>query len=195
MASTPKSWTWTGQRIKAAQLVAEDALSNERIAEEVGIHLSTFKAWKQVPEFESRVREIVQELDEAVSQLRFAKRRERIRALNEQAEDYVQIRKERSAYFAEKFPNVPGGRTGRLVHREEWVGTAKDGHMVDVFEVDGGTDKLFDSVLIQIAKERNEWTEGKRELTGPNGTPLLPIVEIEITHPVEGEGPADDDDD
>lgn len=189
----PHKWRWNPQRVKAAALVAEDALTIPRIAEEVGIDADTLRRWKKIPDFDARVQEIVRGLDDAVSQLRFAKRRERVRSLNEQAEDYLTIKQERADYFTERFPDVPGGRTGRLVHREEWVGTARDGHLVDVFEVDGGTDKLFDSVLVQIAKERGEWSD-KRELSGPNGSSLLGIIEIEITHPPDDGGDDDDDD-
>lgn len=183
----------TSKQRKAAMLVAEDAMTNARIAEECGVSEPTIYYWKRDPEFARVVREKVQQLDEAVSQLRFAKRRERIRALNEQAEDYLTIIQERADWFAQNDADVPGGRTGRIVRQERVIGTGKAATKTVEYVIDKGLEAQFDAVLVHLAKERGEWSDGRRELTGPNGTPLLPIVEIEVVKQMSP--PIDDDDD
>lgn len=185
--------TLTAKQLKAATLVAEDTLSNQRIAEECKVTRQTIDNWKKLPAFQNAVRQKTQELDDAVSQLRFAKRRERIRALNEQAEDYLTIVSERGSWFAQHEPDVPGGRTGRIVRTERVIGVGKAAQVTVEYELDKGLESQFDSVLVQLAKERGEWSDGKRELTGPNGSPLLPIIEIEVHK--AGRPPDDDDDD
>lgn len=185
--------TLTAKQLKAATLVAEDTLSNQRIAEECKVTRQTIDNWKKLPAFQNAVRQKTQELDDAVSQLRFAKRRERIRALNEQAEDYLTIVSERGSWFAANEPDVPGGRTGRIVRTERVIGVGKAAQVTVEYELDKGLESQFDSVLVQLAKERGEWSDGKRELTGPNGSPLLPIIEIEVHK--AGRPPDDDDDD
>lgn len=170
---------------KAAALVAEDTLNYERIAEECGVNVSSVYNWKKREDFMALVREHVQRLDEAVSQLRFAKRRERVRALNDQAQDYLQIVEERSRYYADEengLQHVPGGKTGRIIRQVKIIGTGSNAQRIEEFVFDKALDSQFQSTLEHIAKERGEWSE-KRELSGPNGTPLLPIIEIRVTEP------------
>lgn len=185
----------SAKQLKAAALVGEDALTNERIATECGITLSTLYKWKTERPFQEAVRKKVQELDDAVSQLQFAKRRERIRALDQMAQDYVTLVEERAAWFTENEPDIPGGRTGRIVRQERVLGSGKSQVRTTEYVLDKALDQGLRDTFVHIAKERGEWSDGRRELTGPNGTPLLPIIEIEVhkqTSPPIIEG--DDDD-
>jgi hypothetical protein len=52
----------TARRVKAAQLVAEDSLSDERIAAAVGISRRGLAKWKQQPAFIELVNEIAEKL-------------------------------------------------------------------------------------------------------------------------------------
>jgi transposase-like protein len=188
------SFEWTAQKLKAANLIAEDTMSKQRIAEEVGIGVALLKEWRDHPDFQRRVAEIVKELDEAVSQLRFAKRRGRIEALNDLAEDYVKIVKERAEYFTlNPVEDVPGLKTGRFSREEKSIGSGNLQKTVVVYTPDTALDKSFRDTLVQIARERGEWLD-KRELSGPDGSSLLGIIEIEVTHPA-GEFRDDEDDD
>jgi hypothetical protein len=185
----------SAKQLKAAALVGEDALSNARIAAECGISTSTLDKWKQDRQFQDAVRKKVQELDDAVSQLQYAKRRERIRALDDMARDYVTIAEERAAWFAINDPDVPGGRTGRIVRQERVLGSGKGQVRTTEYVLDKALDQGLRDTFVHIAKERGEWSDGRRELSGPNGTPLLPIIEIEVhkqTSPPDIDG--DDDD-
>jgi Helix-turn-helix of insertion element transposase len=204
---------WTPQKIKAATLIAEDTMSKGRIAEECGTSEKTLVKWRNEPQFQNRVAEIIAELDEQVTQLRFAKKRERIRALDELAVDLLTIRNERGAAYAEAGtwvsdpetgeqvfvpdPNmrgVPGGKTGRIIRQVKIAGTGKNTEKIIEHAYDSSVDKSFRETLVHIAKERGEWSDGRREFTGPNGTSLLPIIEIEVAIPT-GYGSDEDEDD
>lgn len=191
-ASQPKPLT--AKQMKAAVLVAEDAISNERIAEECGVSSKTLYNWKLLPEFQAVVREKTQELDDAVSQLQFAKRRGRLEALNAQATDYQTIVKERAEWFGRHEPDVPGGKTGRIIRQEKVIGTGRNAVATTEYALDKGLEAQFDNVLVQIARERGEWLD-KRELTGANGTPLVPITEIVVNLPTAPPEIVGDDDD
>lgn len=176
----------------AALLIAEDKLGDRRIAEELGISIGTLFNWKKKPELQELIRERQVELDEAVSRYRFAKRRERVEALNEMAEDYLIIREERANWYLQNAPDIPGGKTGRLVRSEKWIGQGKNAIQVVEHVLDKAADDAFRNTLIQIAKERGEWSD-KKEISGPNGSAMLAIVEIEVHKQMSP--PADDDDD
>lgn len=186
MATTPRPKRLSVRQLKAAVLLGEDSLSIARIAEEVGVSDVTIYNWKKLPHFMDAVRAKVRELDEATSQLRFAKRRERIAALEQMAEDHLTIMRERAEWFAANDPEVPGGRTGRVIRQEKVIGIGKQQKQVTEYVEDKGLDQNFRETLIHIAKERGEWSE-KRELSGPNGLPLLPIIELRIEEPPKTE--------
>ena len=59
MADNGSKFAWTGQRERAALLLAEDELSDEKIAEHVGIGSRTLWRWKTYPEFTDRIAEHV----------------------------------------------------------------------------------------------------------------------------------------
>lgn len=172
----------SAKQLKAALLVGEDSMSVARIAEECGVSERIIHKWKLNPEFMDAVRQKVRELDEATSQFRFAKRRGRIAALEQMAEDHLTIMAERAAWFAENDPEVPGGRTGRIIKRIKVIGVGKNSTQVTEYEEDKGLDSNFRDTIKQIAQERGEWSD-KKEVSGPNGMPLLPIIELRIREP------------
>ena len=181
----------TAKQLRAAGLLAEDVLPDERIAEEVGISRKTLHNWKQEEEFRNAVRDKIAELDAAVSRYQFVKRRNRIALMNRQVEDYNQIVQERADWFTQNDPDVPGGKTGRIVKQVKQIGVGKAAELVEEYVLDKGLETQIQATLKQIAQERGEWTE-KREHTGPGGTPLIPITEIVIAKQA---APPDDDDD
>jgi len=177
---------------RAATLVAEDELTNERIAQECGIRMETLYEWRKEPLFQQAVREKIAELDAAVSKIRFAKKRDRIALLSQNVEKYLEVREQRAAYYAEHYDDVPGGKTGLLTPTERQLGPSAGSRVVVDHKTDTGLEKLISDTLVLIAKERGELTE-KRELSGPNGTALVPIIEIEVALP-SGPPPDRDED-
>lgn len=55
----PTKWNWTGQRLKAAKLMAEGDFTQEQVAKECGVRRETVNVWNQVPEFHEKVTELV----------------------------------------------------------------------------------------------------------------------------------------
>jgi hypothetical protein len=54
-------WTWTAERERAAQLVADGHLTNDEIAVECGVGGRSLRDWKRCPEFRERVRQCLAE--------------------------------------------------------------------------------------------------------------------------------------
>ena len=57
-------FTWTGTKQCAAALLAEDGLTDARIAARLKVTDRTLRLWKAHPEFAARVKQIVAELGE-----------------------------------------------------------------------------------------------------------------------------------
>jgi hypothetical protein len=69
---------WTQRRSQAAQLVADDHLTDEDIAAKVGISSKQLVRWKKQPEFADKVAELVAEFDRATCRSSIAVRARRI---------------------------------------------------------------------------------------------------------------------
>ena len=174
-------------QLLAAKMIAANEISFERIAEELKVTSITLKNWRSRADFQQKVVEYAEEIVQKTSTLKFSDKNRRIAALNKLAEDYETIMQERAAWYVENLPNVPGGRTGHLVHQVKVVGVGKNAQIVEEDVLDRALDEGFKDTLIHLAKERGEWAE-KREHTGANGAPLLPISEIVVKLTVrEGE--------
>lgn|GEM_PF-3269057 len=81
LAPEPKPFPWTARKLDAARLVAEDSLSDERIAAKVGIDRRQLTRWKSVPQFIAKVEGIIATLGER--SLRFAVARRRFSGKHE----------------------------------------------------------------------------------------------------------------
>lgn len=182
----------SGKQIKAAWLLAEDSMPDTRIAEECGIAPTTLYQWKKIPEFDQAKRDRIRQLDDAVSQLQFVKRRNRLDVLNDQLKDYLQIREERAKWYLDNDPEIPGGKTGRLTRTIKVIGVGKAAQRIEEHALDKALESQIQATLKHIAQERGEWTE-KREVTGADGAPLIPIVEIEVLKQASPPSGSDDD--
>lgn len=181
----------SARHIRAARLIAEDRLSYERIAAEIGIAEKNLRAWRETPLFQAKVRDYQADIEAAVSQIPYAKKADRIQTLSTSVEKYLELREKRAVWYTEKFPDVPGGNTGLLVHSESVKGNGRNQVMVDEHKVDTGLESLLTTALVQIAKERGEFTETKTNTH--TVVALVPITEIEVALP-EGPPPDRDED-
>jgi predicted DNA-binding protein (UPF0251 family) len=66
-------WNWTGQRLKAAKLMAVGDMTHEEIAKECDVKRETVSRWNAVPEFKEKVVELVL-LDERATKAGILKR-------------------------------------------------------------------------------------------------------------------------
>src|SRR5438046_2412904 len=115
---------WTKQRERAATFVAEDRLSNRRIAEKLGISERTLDYWIRDPAFKARVADRVATFAERVKTHGIADRIRRLSSLGERWLALQQIVAERAAEYAptpdaadDAHPYVPGASTGLLVRQ------------------------------------------------------------------------------
>jgi len=97
MAERP--WTWTRQRSKAAQLLADGA-TELFVAHELGISRNTLTAWRQRPEFTARLAEIAAKVAAALAEKSIANKQARVAALDEGWALMKQLKAERAAYGA-----------------------------------------------------------------------------------------------
>jgi hypothetical protein len=184
-------------------LVAQDNMPRIRIAEECGITAASLYEWLKMPLFQALVSEHIADIEAQISNLPYVKRRDRIAALAELAEDIATIRDERAAFAIDlaaaktedgkpAHPEIQGGRTGWVVRSRKVIGVGKAAQVIEEDAFDKALSTEYRATLEHIARERGEWSE-KREHSGPGGAPLLPIVEIEVVLPLDddAEGVAD----
>lgn len=183
----------TNQRL-AARLIAENELTFERIAEEIGVSQLTLANWRTRDDFQQVVRDVGESIVQKTSTLKYADRNRRIGALNNLAESMEQIIRERAEWYTKNDENAPGGRSGLIVRTRRAIGNGKVVEIIEEDQLDRALVSEYKDTLIHIAKERGEWSD-KKELSGPGGAPLLPIKEIVINVPANYEEEDDFDDD
>lgn len=154
---TAQQFAWTPPRVRAAELVADDALTDEQIAAAVGISRRTLHAWRQTPEFVARVEERRQAQREAIEAKGIADKRNRIGYLNERHAAMRLIVKERGEH--EDMAGVPGGATGYVVCTTKAIGMGANQQVVEEYAVDTGLLREFRAHEQQAAQELGEWVE------------------------------------
>lgn len=151
-----KAFSWTAPRTRAALLLAEDSLSDEGIANTVGVSAVTLWRWKQHPEFTARIAEHVEALDRAVSRYRIAKRRERVRILDQQQSRLLELQDARAVKYAD---DVPGGETGLMIPQVKIGGGGPDGPVVVTEWVRDDVSPEIRALQKQAAMELGQWSE------------------------------------
>jgi hypothetical protein len=154
---------WSKRRRLAAQLVAEDALTDEQIAERCGVKRDALATWKRHPDFKAEVARILNETRAALLSKVILTKQNRLDALNDRHGRMRRVIDERAT--DPSMGTVAGGATGLLVHRERMIGTGRNAQRVDEYEVDTGLLGEMRATEKQAAQELGEWTE-KREHSG-----------------------------
>lgn len=186
---------FTPAMARAAVLIAENRLNYTRVAEELGVSSLTLANWRTRDDVQAAIRDHVETLQHETSTLHYSDRNRRIAGLNTLAVNLDQVMSERGEWYndlALASPDgklVPGGRTGLIVRQRRMIGTGPKAEIIEEDMIDRALISEYKDTLIQIAKERGEWSD-KRELSGPGGAPLLPIKEIIVNLPAD----ADEDD-
>lgn len=157
-----------GREEEAALLVAEDDLTDEQIAERVGITKRSLELWKKRPHFAARVVQHKEAFKDRALVEGFADKRARLKALNALAQDLMRD-------MAEPATDLKPKGT----YRKE-IKLAADGTAVDyeVFDKDKAT--TFRGYLDDIASEMGE-RKTIAEVTGKDGEPLvLGLVGVDV---------------
>ena len=133
----------------AAQLVAEDELGDDKIAERVRITTRQLRRWKQRPDFRARVAEISRLLGETILRRAIARKASRIRAMDERWAGLQQIIEERAVDPA--MLSVRGGSTGLIIMKQKGSGIE--------YVVDHDILKAMLDLEKQAAQELGQWQE------------------------------------
>ena len=187
-ATANRPFAWTPQRTRAAELVADDHLSDEEIIAELGVaDRKTLWRWRQHTEFVAREAERRAAQRLAIEAKGLADRDNRLRGYQDR---YDRLQRTLDARAADPtMADVPGGDTGVLVREVKFVkvfevAVGDDGEergpavpmkqyrQVEVFTVDTGLLKEMDHLAKQAAEDLGQWVT-KGELTGKGGKDLF----------------------
>lgn len=159
-------WTWTAERERAAELVADGHLTNDEIAAECDVEARTIQYWKRAPEFRERVHEHLAVWRAKLSQEGLALKSNRIAMLMGRAASIRGIVRARG-----KLPshaNAPGttiAQKGLQVRTLKSIGGGDHQQVIEEFAIDTVTLADERDCLQAIATELGEWKQEIRVTT------------------------------
>lgn len=136
---------------EAAVLLAEDHLTDARIADLVGVNRKTLQRWKELPDFSRRVQQVVGVFADRALKHGLARRERRLQVLNDMHDRMLQIIDERAK--SPDLSGVPGGTTGLVTKQMKGIGKGDDFRIVEVYEVDTATLREIREMQAQVAEE------------------------------------------
>jgi hypothetical protein len=139
------------KRETAAQLVAEDRLTDEKIAESLGVSRKTLHVWKQHPAFSARVTELESIWTNRALKNNLARREYRLAVLADQHGRCLAIRDARAS--DPSMADVPGGATGMLVRTYKGLGNGENARVVEEYAYDAALDREIRELQAQCAEE------------------------------------------
>lgn len=164
----------TKKHDKAALLLAEDELTDEQIAAEVGIHRTTLAKWKRDPTFAGLIGDQVGRLNAGMLRLPIAKKRERLKTLNMLHQRAMQVIEDRAK---DMDGEATATGTGLLVRQTKIVRNGDDVTVQREYAVDVSLMREIRALEEQAAKELGQWVD-KREVSGEIRT--VEIREIRV---------------
>ncbi len=112
-----KNWKWTRQRVKAANLVADNRLMRAEIAKECGVTTAGLNWWLRVPEFQKFVERRIEETRKILAERYVAVKEQRIGTY---IDDFVKTDRVMDKRAADpEIQAVPGGETGIVLKNGE----------------------------------------------------------------------------
>lgn len=156
-------------RLKATELLAAGVLTQEDIADQLGIDRRTLYRWRQDPDFAARVEVRVQEIGAEVRRIGIADQSRRLAALNDRWNRMRRVLESRAD--DPTMQGIPGGSTGLLVRTTKGIGKGADFQVIEEYAVDTGLLAELRATEKQAAQELGQWTE-KKEVSGPGGKPI-----------------------
>lgn len=177
---------WTAQRTIAAQLVAEDELNEQDIAQHVHVTRRALFKWRQHPSFVERVAAIVEETRAKLLADGITIKANRVRLLDERHRALRRVIDERAADPAMR--DVPGGTTGLLVAEPTLVRVVEVDVRADgseiltptrrwalryTYRVDVPLLAEIRAIEKQAAIELGQWTEKKEHRMSGSDGPLV----------------------
>lgn len=165
MSANVSEFAWSGRKLKAVELVAQDVLTDMEIAAECGVTERTLERWKRVPAFAEKANEVKTAIAAAVRSEGIANKQNRIDAAMARWDDLETIRQERGA--DEHIATFPGGKTGfvcpelKLVKVVDQTGEGTEISYREfwVSAFDNSLWAAYLNVEKQIAQETGQWEE------------------------------------
>ena len=145
------------KREQAALLIAEDELTDQRIADAVGIGRTTLARWKRDPDFAALVGEHIGQLQAAMLKHAIAKKHKRIAVLDDLHRRALAVITARAG--DDSMAEAPGGDTGLLVRQLKVIGAGKNMQVVEEYSVDTGLIREIRALHEQTAKELGQWVD------------------------------------
>jgi predicted DNA-binding protein (UPF0251 family) len=177
----------TPKQLQAVQLLALDDLSDEQIAEQVGVRARTLYRWKHEPAVQAAISDAKQVIADAIRLEGIANKQNRITAQVERWNALEQIRQARAV--DEQLTRFPGGETGFVTAELKLVKvideTSDDGTNVSYreFWVHGFDASLWNAYLSvekMTAQETGQW-EDKLNVNGSLKREYVIVTEVEDT--------------
>ena len=195
------AFQWTTAREEAAQMLADDRLTDEQIASKVGITRRALAKWKNFPEFAERVSSIVEAERKAILKRGIAVKANRVGAQNNRWRKLERVMEARANDPLVR--DVPGGDTGLIVPEPMLLKvqgyTDEDGHFIPtgesqivyVYKLDTGLLKEARDLEKQAAIEVEQWTERVKH-SGDEEAPVtftlkLSDADVHLHAPVSGD--------
>lgn len=147
----------SGKRERAAILLAEDQLSDQQIANSIGVSRQSIVRWKKNKRFAERVAELNEIMCEQALKHGIARRETRVAVQHELQSKLLTVIAERAADA--ELQGVPGGKTGLVCKTVKGIGKGDDFRVVEVFETDTPTVKALLALHEQAAKEMGQIVE------------------------------------
>lgn len=162
---------WSKARTDAAKLFAEGELNAVQIASAVGVTFQAVYQWLKRPEFQARIDEEVAVIKLALGRRKISHVEQRVssqncrwlrchQVINERADDPVHA-------------DIPGWRTGLLVHTRKAIGFGEKSSFVDEFTLDTGLLKEMRELEKQAAQELGQWQDRVTVKSQPTDEPTL----------------------
>jgi putative insertion element HTH domain-containing protein len=164
MSENVRLFRLSARRVKAAQLVAEDALTDEQIAAKVGITDRQLRRWKRQPAFSELVTEIAERLAAEIRGKGLVELSNRVDALNSRWARMQAVIEERAA---DPTMTAPGSSTGLLTRTQKQIGSGDSAVTVEEYQVDTGLLKELREHEKQAAQELGQWSKKARVEQGP----------------------------
>jgi hypothetical protein len=153
-------WTWTGERERAAQLVADGHLTNDEIAVECGVSGRSLRDWKRCLEFRERVRQCLAEFRAKLAVEGLALKSNRIALLMGRAATLRGIVRARGK--DPRMANAPGTtalQKGLQMRTIKSIGSGVSAREVEEYVLDTGLLDEERQYLQHIATELGEWKQ------------------------------------
>ncbi|MCW5943290.1 MAG: hypothetical protein KIS66_13745 [Fimbriimonadaceae bacterium] len=165
----------TPKKARAAVDVAEDLLTDERIAEKHGIGRRTLATWKKEPEFAAEVERARAEMVRTAFETGLAGKEARLVAKHRRWQELQGVVRERARLWRARLakdadeedrdPASAGVETGLIVRRLDSIGHGEYSRTVEVYELDKGLLSELATLERDVAKELGQMAPTRTDLT------------------------------